>query len=332
VNTAPGPATAPPASAGSFTISPTHDRNQPVVSHAVDAKHRSRRRIRPTNATWYLLLVLFFVLAGAVNYQSNAAYLVLAVVVSTAVMSVLHAWRNLDGLTLTPGKTFAGFAGEPLRAHISLSAGGREHWALEIDVPEVADDDGVPVAHLRAGCSTTIELVLPARSRGRHFVRQVRVASMHPLGLLAVMSDVPTGWSWVVYPKPVFGGRRFMEAGDEQTAGLARVGQGDFAGHRTYVPGEPHRRIDWRAVARGRPWLVKEYTSGGNDQGWIAWDDDAIPEVELHLSVMAGRVIEAERQGQRYGLRLPGLTIAQNQGDDHYHACLQALGLFEVRP
>jgi uncharacterized protein (DUF58 family) len=157
------------------------------------------------------------------------------------------------------------------------------------------------------------------------------VASVHPLGLLAVMSDVPTEWSWVVYPKPVFGGSTLDQAGDDQTAGTARAGQGDFAGHRTYVPGEPHRRIDWRAVARGRPLLVKDYTSGGNTEGWIDWEDDAIPDVELHLSVLAGRVIEAERQGQRYGLRLPELTIAQNQGEEHYHACLRSLGLFGVR-
>jgi uncharacterized protein (DUF58 family) len=276
-------------------------------------------------------LVLLFVLLGAVNYQSNAAYLVLAIVSSTSVMSLLHAWRNLDGITLTPGRTFAVFAGEPLRAQVTLTAGGREHWALVVDAPDVVEDDGVPVAYLPAAGSATVELVLPTRPRGLHHIGRVRVASVHPLGLLAVTIEVPTVWSWVVYPKPLAGESSVEQAGDETMPGSRRSGHGDFAGHRAYVPGEPHRRIDWRAVARGRPLLVKDYASGGSSEGWIAWDDDPIPDVEAHLSVLAGRVVEAEQQGQRYGLRLPDLTIPQSHGEEHYHACLRALGLFGVR-
>ena len=90
-------------------------------------------------------MVLMFVLLGAVNYQSNAAYLVLAVVSATAVMSLLHAWRNLQGVRLAPGRTFPLFAGEPLRAQVQVDANGRERWALVIDAPDVDEDDGVPV-------------------------------------------------------------------------------------------------------------------------------------------------------------------------------------------
>lgn len=291
-----------------------------------------RRRLRPTSTAVYLAMVLLFVLLGAVNYQSNAAYLVLAVVSSTAVMSVLHAWRNLSGVRLTPGRTFPVFAGEPLRAQALVEAGERDRWALVVDAPEVAEDDGVPIAHLPPGGSTTIELVLPGRRRGRYSLHRARLASVHPLGLLAVMSESPASWSWVVYPTPLGGGQDPEGGGDDYLAGVRSSNTGDFNGHRPYQPGEPHRRIDWRAVARGRPLLLKEYTLGGTSECWIGWQDDAIADVEIHLSVLCGRVVAAERQGRRYGLRLPGCSIPLGQGDDHRHACLEALALFEAKP
>lgn len=293
---------------------------------------RPRRRIRTTNATWYLAMVLTFVLLGAVNYQSNAAYLVLAVVSATAVMSLLHAWRNLQGVRLEPGRTFPVFAGEPLRAQVQVAANGRERWALVIDAPEIDEDDGVPVPHLPADGSTTVELVLPARRRGRHTLSRVRLASVHPLGLLAVMNELPAQWTWIVYPAPIAASHEHDHGGDDHLAGVRSSSTGDFHGHRPYQPGEPHRRIDWRAVARGRPLLLKDYTIGGAAECWIDWVDDVIADGEIHLSVLCGRVLAADRQGRRYGLRLPGVTIALGQGDEHRHACLEALALFEVRP
>jgi len=287
-----------------------------------------RRRIRPTNATAYLALVLLFVLLGAVNYQSNAAYLVLAVVTSTAVMSLLHGWRNLNGVRIEPGRTFPVFAGEPLRAQVTLAGNGRERWALMVDAPEVAEDDGVPLTYLAADGTSTVDLVLPGRRRGLQVLNRVRLASVYPLGLLAMTIEIPVTWTWVVYPTPLAGGQDAEGGGDEDLSGSRSAGFGDFNGHRPYQPGEPHRRIDWRAVARGRPLLVRDHSIGGASDGWIAWEDDPIADVEVHLSVLAGRVLAAEQHGQRYGLRLPGVILTQDQGPEHQHACLRALAFF----
>lgn len=305
----------------------------PTTAAGPDAVRRTsdaaavRRRVRPTNAAWYLLMILLFVLAGAINYQSNAAYLVIAVVASTAVMAVLHGWRNLHGVRMEPLGTVPVFAGEPMRAQVTLIGAGRERWALVLDAPEVDEDDGVPVPHLGADQRHTVELVLPGRSRGRHTLTRVRLASVHPLGLLVMMVEVPVTWTWVVYPRPLGGGVEPERGNDDDALGQRRASIGDFNGHRVYQPGEPHRRIDWRAVARGRPLLVKDHSVGGGGDGWIAWDDEPHAEVETRLSLLTGRVLAAEQDGRRYGLRLPGVTIEPGQGAEHRHACLSALAL-----
>ena len=294
-------------------------------------KARLKRRLRLTYASLYFALVMVFVLLGAVNYQSNAAYLVFAVVVSTAVVSVLHAWRNVRGITITPGRTFAVFAGESLRAQITLIGSGRDSWALVVDAPDVAEDDGVPLEHLPARAAVSMELVLPGRRRGLHTLDRVRLASVYPMGLMTAMLEVPATWTWVVYPSPLGGGGEGQPEGDEHLVGVRSGATGDFYGHRTYQPGEPQRRIDWRAVARGRPLMVKDYAINGVSDGWIDWNDDPLADVERHLSVMAGRVLAADRIGQRYGLRLPERTIEVNSGVDHYHTCLSALALYQAK-
>ena len=303
----------------------------PVSPSAKINKARSKQRLRLTNASLYFALVMVFILLGAVNYQSNAAYLVFAVVVSTAVVSVLHAWRNVRGITITPGRTFAVFAGESLRAQVTLIGSRRDSWALIIDAPDVAEDDGVPLEHLPAGAAVSMELVLPSRRRGVHTLDRVRLASVYPMGLMTAMLEVPAAWTWVVYPSPLGGGGGGEPEGDEHLVGIRSGATGDFYGHRPYQPGEPQRRIDWRAVARGRPLLVKDYAVNGVSDGWIDWNDDPISDVERHLSVMAGRVLAADRIGQRYGLRLPERTIEMNNGVEHYHTCLSALALFQAK-
>jgi uncharacterized protein (DUF58 family) len=53
--------------------------------------------------------------------------------------------------------------------------------------------------------------------------------------------------------------------------------------------------------------------------------------VEERLSQLALWVIEAERAGHSYGLRLPGIAIPPALGQLHFHECLRALSLFELK-
>ena len=51
--------------------------------------------------------------------------------------------------------------------------------------------------------------------------------------------------------------------------------------------------------------------------------------VETRLSRLAGWVVDAERRGALYGLRLPGVELPPSHGDAHRAACLQSLALFK---
>ena len=63
---------------------------------------------------------------------------------------------------------------------------------------------------------------------------------------------------------------------------------------------------------------------------WLDWDDALAADPEARLSILCHWVLQAERFGQAYGLRLPGRQIAPARGEAHRTSCLEALALFEA--
>lgn len=284
-----------------------------------------RIHLRPTAACVFLLIVLAAVVLGAINYQSNAAYLVFAVLVAAALMSVLHARRALAAVVVRPLAAHPVFAGEPLVAPMSLRTGTIPVYALALTAPDVSDLPPLALAALTGDRQE--HLLLPGRPRGLHAVGRLRVSTTWPLGLVRAWCDVPADWTWIVYPRPLaVDAADACAPGDGDGDGLSVTGGGDFRGHRSWRPGESQRRIDWKAAARGRPLLVKDF-AGASDEQVFAFANLS-GDREHRLSLLAGLVLAAERAGHRYGLALSDSDLAPGRGDAHCHACLTALALF----
>lgn len=284
-----------------------------------------RIHLRPTAASAFLLIVLVAVVLGAVNYQSNAAYLVFAVLVSAALMSVLHARRALAAVVVRPLAARPVFAGEPLVAPVTVRTGATPVYALAIATPDVADLPPLALAPLSGDRHE--QLLLPGRPRGLHAVGRLRISTTWPLGLVRAWRDLPADWTWIVYPRPLaVDAADARDPGDGDGDGLALTGGGDFRGHRGWLPGESQRRVDWKAAARGRPLLVKDFAGASDEQvfAFAAMNGDR----ERRLSQLAGLVLAAERAGHRYGLALGDSDLAPGRGDAHCHACLTALALY----
>ena len=96
---------------------------------------------------------------------------------------------------------------------------------------------------------------------------------------------------------------------------------------RAYQPGDSPRLIAWKALARGGDLVTKEFQATASAELWLDWLDARAPDPEARLSVLAHWVIETERLGQSYGLRLPGVSIPPGRGETHRARCLEALAL-----
>jgi uncharacterized protein (DUF58 family) len=250
---------------------------------------------------------------------------VFAVLVSAALMSALHARRALAEVIVRPLAARPVFAGEPLAAPVTLRSRTMPVYALMLAVPDVSDQPALALAPLSG--DRREQMLLPGRPRGLHAVGRLRVSTTWPLGLVRAWRDVPADWTWIVYPRPLaVDAADAREAGDGEGDGLALTGGGDFRGHRGWMPGESQRRIDWKAAARGRPLLVKDF-AGASDEQVFAYALLS-GEREHRLSLLAGLVLAAERAGHRYGLALGDSDLEPGRGDAHCQACLTALALF----
>ena len=89
--------------------------------------------------------------------------------------------------------------------------------------------------------------------------------------------------------------------------------------------------MDWKAVARGRPLSIKEFTGGGAAQLWFGWSQLEGLETESRLSQLTRWVLEAEQEGGEFGVRLPGITINLDSSSGHTIKCLEALALFKYQ-
>ena len=102
----------------------------------------------------------------------------------------------------------------------------------------------------------------------------------------------------------------------------------DFGGVRAWRTGESQRHIDWKAAARGQPLLIKLWSGDADTTVVLDWDTLGDLPPEARLRQLARWIVQAERGGSQYELRLPGGTLPLARGDAHYHACLRRLAEF----
>jgi uncharacterized protein (DUF58 family) len=272
----------------------------------------------------YLLLVLAL-LVGAINYANNPAFLLTFLLTGVGLATLLQTWRNLQGLTLRPAGHDDAFAGGEVVFRFRLAdERGSDRPALQF-----ALGDQVQVLHDQpANGQLFIALPQPAQRRGRCHAGRVTVSTRYPLGLIRAWAYVDADASALVYPLPadMAAAHPPDSAGDGGGDGQ-RPGAEDFLGLRDYRPGDPLRRLDWKALAGERGLLTKQFGSGGGESLWLDWADWPYLAEEARLSRLCRGLLDAHRAGRPYGLRLPGREIAPALGDDHRRDCLAALAL-----
>lgn len=289
-----------------------------------------------TGRTWVLPnrnTVGLVALLGAMWYaglsQSNgAAFLLAFTLVGLACVSILHAWANLRVVRMTVHPPSPGFAGEPLRLQIQARAAGRRRcFGIRAQVRGASAT--TIFSEIGPDAPATAELFFRPKERGVFKILPLRIYSLYPLGFLTAFRALDVAQPYVVYPKAVgaLPMPRPSRPARLRGAGIQREGD-DFAGLRLYLPGEPQRHIDWKAVARGQPLLSKQWGGEADDLLEFCWEDADGLGHEARLSQIARWVVLAERSGSSYGLALPGARLGPARGEAHFHHCLRALATY----
>ncbi|MBE7212504.1 MAG: DUF58 domain-containing protein, partial [Gluconacetobacter diazotrophicus] len=285
---------------------------------------------------WVVLLaVLAAMWYAAISQRNNAAYLLMFFLGSLVMVSAVHAHFNLADLRLRVGRIEPVFEGENIRVNAeAINLSGRPRVALVLAPRGHVFKEA---AHVRFGPlpargSAHAEMFLPAGRRGRHPVGRLAFTTVYPMGFWRSWRYEVADVSCLIYPRPE--GSLPLPEGPALTADVpAGVGAGgdDYAGVRPYQIGESQRHIDWRAVARGQPLMVKKFTGAGSRRVWFEYANTlALTDEEARLRQLSRWIVDADRDGLAYGLRLPGFEAEPARGTVHFHRCLAALALHGV--
>jgi uncharacterized protein (DUF58 family) len=282
--------------------------------------------ILPNRRGLSLFCLLFIQLIASINYNNNLGFILTFLVGSIATLGTLYGFRNLAGLSLRPGQPNPVFAGDAAR------------FTLTIDNPTQTPRIGIYAGfrhglqqelNLAPGESMAVVLTFEASRRGWLELPTVTLSSVFPLGLFQVWSPVRFIQRALVYPRPSPDNIPFPSSPAGE-GGRMQATEDDFHGFQRYQPGDSMRNIHWKGVAKGQSVQVKEYRGEESLQIYLDWLQTPGFDAEARLSRLCRWVLEAEKSGGTYGLRLPGTDIKPSSGQAHLRVCLERLALFGI--
>ncbi|MGE0085167.1 MAG: DUF58 domain-containing protein [Desulfococcaceae bacterium] len=290
---------------------------------------RKRLYILPTAQGCLFIVVLAGMLMGSVNYNNNLGFLLTFLLGSMTFVSILHTHRNMLGTEILSVRALPVFAGEKAVFRMAIRGGNISRMALRFHLPG-GDEECQDILPEK---DSITEISVPAGKRGMLKPGILTVSTRYPLGLFRTWTNINLQLECPVYPSPLHssisltgGNSREQQDTGESTG----PGADDFQGFRNYQPGDPMQHISWKAFSKGQGVMTKTFVGYAGASVFLDWAALEEKDTERKLSRLCGMVLNADRLGLTYGLKLPGSTIEPGKGEGHKHNCLRELALFGI--
>jgi len=283
--------------------------------------------ILPTAPGFLLAATLLLLLLISINYQLNLGYVLTFLLAGCAVVGMHVGHATLRGITLNllpPDAQFAHSSAtvgvliqsqrHAARYGIGLAVLGSGHW-LWTDVP--------------AQGSSSVHIAFELARRGLQPVPSISAETRFPLGIFRVWTVWRPAARVLVYPAPELMPPP-LPPGQPRADGAAssqRSATGEHDGVRAYRRGDPMKLIVWKKAAKADELVSRDAQQVQHAQLWLDPAHSGLSDPEQQLSRLCAWVLQAERQGLDYGLRLRGIEIPPGSGERHKRRCLEALAL-----
>jgi uncharacterized protein (DUF58 family) len=284
--------------------------------------------ILPTRPGFMLGATLLILIIGSINYQLNLGYLLTFLLTGSGIvgMHVCHATlRGLRMNLLTPEAQFAG-ASASLRIVLTNERASIRH-AIGLSVLDATHEDRWVWTDVPALGTSTVQVAFKPERRGLHRVPPLTAETRFPLGTFRVWTVWRPAAQVLVYPAPepfpppVPAGE--PRAGGGMTASLQN--SGEFDGVRAYRRGDPLKLVVWKKAAKADELVSRDTQQAQRYELWLDFMQAGQHDFEHKLSRLAAWVLQADRLGLDYGLRLPTQQVPTGTGEAHKRRCLEAL-------
>lgn len=286
--------------------------------------------ILPTWPGVMMAATLVILLIASINYQLNLGYLLTFLLTGCGVVGMHVCHATLRGLTLNlmaPEPQFAG-ASATLRVSLTNERHTTRH-GIGVGVLEVPRENKFSWTDVPALGSCVVEIAFKPDKRGLHRVPTLTAETRFPLGTFRVWTVWRPAAQVLVYPQPEAYPPP-LPPDEPRAGGAARAraqATGDFDGVRAYRRGDPLKLVMWKKAAKAEELVSRDSEQAQRHELWLDFREAGHSDPELRLSRLAAWVLQADRLGIDFGLRLPGLQIAPANGEPHKRRCLEALAL-----
>jgi len=158
-------------------------------------------------------------------------------------------------------------------------ANQRPEYKIEFSIPSSSwrgpvkiQERGRPTTSVLLEYDGQTQVCLPGapKARGRYAIPEIRLSSTAPAGLLFCWRYFKSDDYFFVYPNPVDHGCSHAEFQNANRY-WQNPDVGEFAGHSAFRVGDRLSQVDWKAVARGRSWQIKNFSSSAPPPILLAW-------------------------------------------------------------
>jgi uncharacterized protein (DUF58 family) len=286
--------------------------------------------ILPTRPGVMLAITLLVLLVGSINYQLNLGYLLTFLLAGSAAVGMHVCHATLRGLTLNLMAPAPQFAGASTTLSVVLSNGRRSvRHGIGLAVLDARHPDRWSWTDVPAQGSCTVQVAFRPLWRGLHRVPPLTAETRFPLGTFRVWTVWRPAAQVLVYPAPEAHPPP-LPPGEPRSGGPAvtRVQtSGEFEGVRAYRRGDPLKLVVWKKVAKTNELVSRDTLQAQRHELWLDDAQTGVGEREARLSRLTAWVLQADKLGLDYGLRLPGRQIPPGTGEAHKRRCLEALAL-----
>lgn len=226
-------------------------------------------RTTPTAAGAVLVALAFAIGSAAYNTSSNILFIALSLLLSSLIFSGILAYLNFRRVRwrIVPEGPLRVGEATPLAVEVRNGKSILPSYSLVFEAhlreQGLRADLALP-ARLEAGGLTLLPLTFEPTRRGRDRLEIARVRSQYPFGFLAKSIVGSPGIEVPVWPARVAyeRGRGFAATHAQGGASAKILGSGaDLVALRPYQRGDPPRHIHWKASARVRRLLLRQFAA-----------------------------------------------------------------------
>ena len=301
--------------------------------------------ILPTRPGLMLLLTLVVLLVASINYQLNLGYLLTFLLAGTALVGMHVCHGTLRGLEMNLIAPCVHHAGTSTAFDIKLTNQRRSvRCGIALSVLDPQAVNGQTGAQRRwawtdvpAQGSSVVQVAFTPQQRGLHRLPALTAETRFPLGTFRVWTVWRPAARVMVYPAPETSPPPLPPGEPRaQGAGAAERTQrsGEFDGVRGYRRGDPLKNVLWKKAAKAGEHsgdsaglVVRDTQQAERHDLWLDLRQAGPPDLERQLSRLCAWVLQADRLGLRYGLRLGAAEVQPGSGQAHKRQCLEALAL-----